>query len=136
MGGSTANDTGGTPTIEVASVPPVGVVGLGEIGRGLAGTLLRAGAAVTVCDVRPDATAPFADRARVATSPADLATDVRVAVVAVVDDEQVRTVVDGADGLLAGFAQADGDGAAIVVVSTVSTGTVRDLATRAADVGV
>ncbi len=109
MGGSTANDTDGTPTIEVASVPPVGVVGLGEIGRGLAGTLLRAGASVTVCDVRPDATAPFADRARVATSPADLAADVRVAVVAVVDDDQVRTVVDGPDGLLAGFARAADD---------------------------
>jgi 3-hydroxyisobutyrate dehydrogenase-like beta-hydroxyacid dehydrogenase len=150
MGGSRANDTDGTPANRTASVPPVGVVGLGEIGRGLATTLLRAGAAVTVCDVRPDATAPFADRARVATSPADLATDVRVAVVAVVDDDQVRAVVDGPDGLLAGFARAADDGvagrtanraaggedAAIVVVSTVTTGTIRDLAGRAADAGV
>ena len=64
------------------------------------------------------------------------------AVVAVVDDDQVRAVVDGPDGLLAGFAraagdrEADGEGAAIVVVSTVATGTVRDLAGRAADAGV
>ena len=44
--------------------------------------------------------------------------------------------------MLAGFAraaddrEADGEGAAIVVVSTVATGTVRDLAGRAADAGV
>ncbi|HEY1733393.1 MAG TPA: NAD(P)-binding domain-containing protein [Acidimicrobiales bacterium] len=141
-----AIDSNDASAAGTASVPSVGVVGLGEIGRGLAGTLLRAGAPVTVCDVRPDATALFADRARVATSPADLAADVRVAVVAVVDDDQVRAVVDGPDGLLAGFARARGDavagrkaggeGAAIVVVSTVTTGTVRDLADRAAEAGV
>ncbi|HEX4081521.1 MAG TPA: NAD(P)-binding domain-containing protein, partial [Acidimicrobiales bacterium] len=84
-----AIDSNDASAAGIASVPSVGVVGLGEIGRGLAGTLLRAGATVTVCDVRPDATAPFADRARIAASPADLATDVRVAVVAVVDDDQV-----------------------------------------------
>ncbi len=145
MGGSTANDTDATSASRATPVPSVGVVGLGEIGRGLAGALLRAGAPVTVHDVRPDAAAPFTDRARVATSPADLATSVRVAVVAVVDDEQVRTVVDGADGLLAGFTrarqdeagrQAAGQTPTIVVVSTVTTRTVRDLATRAARVGV
>jgi 3-hydroxyisobutyrate dehydrogenase-like beta-hydroxyacid dehydrogenase len=141
-----AIDSNDASAAGTATVPPVGIVGLGEIGRGLAGTLLRAGAAVIVCDVRPDATAPFADRARIAASPADLAAAVRVAVVAVVDDDQVRAVVDGPDGLLAGFARATDDGvagrgvgregAAIVVVSTVTTGTVRDLAGRAADAGV
>src|SRR5580704_9071194 len=104
------NDTDGAPASGATPVPPVGVVGLGQIGRGLATTLLRAGADVTVCDVQPDATAPFADRARVATSPADLAVGVRVAVVAVVDDDQVRTVVDGPDGLLAGFARSGAAG--------------------------
>ena len=37
----------------------VGVIGLGDMGGGLATSLVRAGMPVTVCDVREEATAPL-----------------------------------------------------------------------------
>jgi len=115
----------------------VGVVGLGDIGRGVAGCLRRAGVDLTVCDIRPEAAAAFAassaiGSARVAHSPADLAATSRVTVVAVVDDDQVRAVVDGPDGLL----RASRPGDTVVVVSTISTATILEVAVTAAVVGV
>ncbi|HEX3946412.1 MAG TPA: NAD(P)-dependent oxidoreductase [Acidimicrobiales bacterium] len=121
-----------SPSTVPPDVPPTGVVGLGDIGRGVAGCLAKAGVNLTVCDLRPDAVARFADRARVATSPADLAGTSRVTVVAVVDDDQVRSVVAGPGGLLGGGRSGD----SIVVVSTIATDTVVELAARAAEVGV
>jgi len=120
---------------------PAGVVGLGDIGKGVAGALMKAGVDLTVCDVRPEATEPFAEGARVASTPADLAAHARVVVVAVVNDEQVRSVVAGPDGLLAGFAANTAtpptEGIpSIVVVSTIATATVLDLAAQAAVAGV
>jgi 3-hydroxyisobutyrate dehydrogenase-like beta-hydroxyacid dehydrogenase len=119
-------------TPAAGGVPATGVVGLGEIGRGVAGTLQRAGVPLAVCDVRPEATEPFRDGARVAASPAELATHCEVVVVAVVNDAQVRTVVTGPDGVLS----AGRTGCTVVVVSTVSTDTVADLATQALEQGV
>lgn len=107
--------------------PPTGVIGLGEIGRGVAGCLAGAGVALTVHDVRPEATAPFGATARVAGSPATLARHCTVVVVAVVDDKQVTTVLDGPEGLL----RAEGWTGVAVVVSTVGIATVRELAARA-----
>jgi len=141
-GPATAGDTPATAGDGPAGLPPAGVIGLGDIGAGVAGALRAAGVALTVCDVRPEATAPFATDCRLAASPAEVAAHARVVVVAVVDDEQVRTVVAGPDGLLAGVAAAghggaDGaDGLTIVVVSTVATATVRQLADQAAAAGV
>ena len=52
--------------------PNVGVVGLGSMGGGVATSLLRAGFAVRVYDVRAAAVQSFVDRGAVAcTSPAD-----------------------------------------------------------------
>ncbi|HVX20062.1 MAG TPA: NAD(P)-binding domain-containing protein [Acidimicrobiales bacterium] len=130
------------PSASGPHIPPVGVVGLGDIGGGVAGALLAAGVDLTVCDVRAEATGPFAGEARVAATPAGLAAYAGVVVVAVVNDEQVRSVVDGPDGLLAGFAATggagdggDGAGPSIVVVSTITTATVRELAAKAAAAG-
>jgi 3-hydroxyisobutyrate dehydrogenase len=112
-----------------ATAPPTGVIGLGDIGRGVAKNLLAAGVDLTVCDVRPEATEPFATGgARVAGSPAELAAHCEVAVVAVVNDAQVRMVVAGTDGLL-GAAR---PGSAVVIVSTISTATVAEMAAAAA----
>jgi 3-hydroxyisobutyrate dehydrogenase len=44
----------------------VGVIGLGDIGGGVAAGLVRAGVDLVVCDIRPESTAPFAEMARVA----------------------------------------------------------------------
>jgi 3-hydroxyisobutyrate dehydrogenase len=102
------------------SVPSAGVVGLGEIGGGLAGNLLKAGVALSVCDIRPEATEPYREGARVAASPRELAEHSDVVLVAVLDDAQVRSVLEGDDGVFAGAR----DGAIVVVVSTITTETV------------
>lgn len=113
-------------------VPTTGVIGLGDIGRGVAGTLAQAGVELTVCDVRPEATEPFEPDARVVASAAEVAAHCDVVLVAVVDDAQVRTVVTGPTGLLA----TGRGGTAVVVLSTVSTETVHDVAAQAAGRGV
>jgi len=116
------------------SSPTVGVIGLGDIGSGVAKGLVRAGIDLVVCDVRPESTAPFAETARVATGPADLASLVDVIVVAVVTDEQVLAVLEGPSGALS----AARAGLTVVIVSTVAPSTVARVAemSRAAGVGV
>ena len=52
----------------------VGLIGLGAMGRGMAGSLRRAGYTVHVCDARPGAAAEFAVDGGVAcASPAEVA---------------------------------------------------------------
>ncbi|HLX88182.1 MAG TPA: NAD(P)-binding domain-containing protein, partial [Acidimicrobiales bacterium] len=109
-----------------------GVIGLGDIGKGVAGALARAGVGLTVCDIRPEAVEPFAAQARVAADPADLAATSEVVVVAVVNDAQVLGVLDGPEGALASALP----GAAILVVSTISPDTVRAVAELAEARGV
>ena len=108
-----------------------GVIGLGDIGRGVADALLRAGIDLVVCDVRPEATAPFAGTAEVAPSPAALGARCDVVLVAVVNDAQVRAVVEGPDGALSSM-----DGGAVVVLATVAPATVEALGQAAAPRGV
>jgi len=85
-----------------------------------------------VCDVREEATAPYRDGAHVAASPRDLAERCDVVIVAVLNDAQVRAVLEGDDGVFA----AGRDGSTVVVVSTISTPTVTDLRTAGAAHGV
>ena len=113
-------------------VPSAGVIGLGEIGGGIAGNLMKAGVTLSVCDVREEATAPYRDGAHVAASPRDLAERCDVVIVAVLNDAQVRAVLEGDDGVFA----AARDGSTVVVVSTISTPTVTDLRTAGAAHGV
>ncbi len=101
-------------------VPTTGVVGLGEIGGGIAGNLLKAGVTLSVCDIREEATAPYREGARVAASPRELAAGCDVVFVAVLNDAQVRAVLEGDNGVFAGAA----DGTTAVVVSTITTDTV------------
>ena len=113
-------------------VPSAGVVGLGEIGGGIAGNLMKAGVALSVCDIRGEATDPYREEARVAASPREVAGTSEVVFVAVLNDAQVRTVLEGEDGVFAGAA----DGTSVVVVSTISTETVKDLREAGAAHGV
>ena len=113
-------------------VPSAGVIGLGEIGGGIAGNLMKAGVTLSVCDVREEATAPYRDGAHVAASPRDLAERCDVVIVAVLNDAQVRAVLEGGDGVFA----AARDGSTVVLVSTISTPTVTDLRTAGAAHGV
>jgi 3-hydroxyisobutyrate dehydrogenase-like beta-hydroxyacid dehydrogenase len=119
------------PSSAVPAGRSIGVVGLGDIGAGIASSLLREGFALTVCDLRPEATGPYADSATVARSPAELARVSDVVVVAVVNDEQVHAVLSGPDGALA----AAGPGTSFVVVSTISQPCVRAIGAEADGLG-
>ena len=115
-----------------APVTRAGVIGLGDIGRGVADAVLRAGLELGVCDLRAEVTAPFESTALVAPSPAALGAASDVVVVAVVDDRQVLAVLDGAEGALAGMA----GGSTAVILSTVSPRTIASVAEKAAARGI
>jgi 3-hydroxyisobutyrate dehydrogenase-like beta-hydroxyacid dehydrogenase len=112
--------------------PTIGVIGLGTIGHGIATNLHAAGFPLVVCDVRAEATDRHADYATVTASPTELARASDVVVVAVVNDEQVHTVLSGPPGALA----AGVPGTKFVVVSTITTACVGALGAEAAALGV
>jgi len=94
----------------------VGVIGLGAMGRGMAGSLRRKGHDVHVCDVRVEAAKAFAAEGGVAcASPAEVAKHCEVIVSVVVNAEQTEQVLFGE----AGAAAAMRKGAAFVMCSTV-----------------
>ena len=110
----------------------VGVIGLGDIGDGVATSLLAAGFPLVVCDLRTEVTDRYRATATVAGSPADLARRSDVILVAVVDDAQVRAVLSGPDGALA----AAGEGTSVIVVSTISAPCVAAIGEEASAAGV
>jgi 3-hydroxyisobutyrate dehydrogenase-like beta-hydroxyacid dehydrogenase len=114
------------------ALPTVGIIGLGIMGKGIASNLLAAGFPVVVCDLRPEATEPFAPNATIASSPAEVSRQSDVIVVAVVDDPQVYSVLSGPTGALAA---ADSD-TTFIVVSTVTTECVARIGAEAAARGV
>ncbi|HVA74798.1 MAG TPA: NAD(P)-binding domain-containing protein [Acidimicrobiales bacterium] len=116
-----------TPIVPAIADEPrktiAGVIGLGEIGRGLASAIDKAGIPLAVHDVRTDAMRPFADRAHVCTDLAEIGSMSDVLVVAVVTDDQVLEVLDPSSGAAASMRE----GSTVVVVSTVRLETVRRL---------
>lgn len=88
---------------ETTTRPRVGMIGLGIMGGGMAATLLRAGFPVTVWNRSPERTeAVVALGARPTTTIAQLAAESDVAIIMVSDDDAVREVVHGDQGVLAG----------------------------------
>ncbi|HSC63442.1 MAG TPA: L-threonate dehydrogenase [Caldimonas sp.] len=74
----------------------VGVIGLGAMGSGMAGSLRRAGADVHVCDARDGVAAAFAAQGGTAcTTPAELAARCEVVVSVVVNAAQTESVLFG-----------------------------------------
>ncbi|MGW6376452.1 NAD(P)-dependent oxidoreductase [Rhodococcus sp. NPDC055112] len=119
----TANDTDIT----------VGYIGLGNMGAPMATRLLDWPGGLVVCDARPEALTPFTDAgAAAADTPAAVAAQAKVISVTVLDDAQVRDVVEGPDGILTTAAP----GTVIAVHSTISDLTATDLAQRCRERGV
>ncbi|MEC3913858.1 NAD(P)-dependent oxidoreductase [Nocardia sp. CDC160] len=111
----------------------VGFIGLGNMGAPMAQRLADWPGGLVVCDMRPDAVQPFTDAgAAIANSPAELAERCGVISIAVLDDEQVRSVVTGPDGLL----MTAKPGTVIAVHSTISDTTAVELAAECASQGV
>ena len=98
------------------TVKQVGVIGLGAMGQGMAGSLRRAGFEVHVCDARPGVAQAFATDGGVAcASPAELAKSCQVIVSVVVNAAQTEEVLFGPQGAAASMAQ----GSVFVMCSTV-----------------
>jgi 3-hydroxyisobutyrate dehydrogenase len=110
----------------------IGVIGLGAMGRGMAGSLRRAGYRVHVHDVRREAAEAFAAEGGTAcASPAELAQRCEVIVSVVVNAAQTEDVLFG-DG---GAAAAMKPGALFVMCSTVDPNWSKALEQRLAERG-
>jgi 3-hydroxyisobutyrate dehydrogenase-like beta-hydroxyacid dehydrogenase len=111
----------------------IGFVGLGAMGRGLAGNLVRKGFDVAVWDIAPAAVeALVAQGARRADSIASLARDVDVICAMVPDAPDVKRVALGADGIVAGAHE----GLIFIDFSTVDPTTSRSVGAALAEKGV
>ncbi len=94
----------------------VGLIGLGAMGRGMAGSLRRAGYTVHVCDARPGAAAEFAADGGVAcANPAEVAAACPVVISVVVNAAQTESVLFGEQGAAAAMAS----GSVFIMCSTV-----------------
>ena len=107
----------------------VAVLGLGAMGSAIAGRLLDAGHTLRVWNRSPGRGEELAGRGAVRASlPVEAVRDVEVAILSLSDDEAVRTVVLGGDGVVRGL----GAESVLVDMSTVSPDTSRAIA-RAVD---
>ena len=95
---------------------PVGLIGLGAMGRGMAASLRRAGHALHVHDVRTEAARAFAAEGGTAcASAAELAAACDIVISVVVNAEQTEQVLFGAGGVAAAMKP----GSVFVMCSTV-----------------
>ncbi|WP_193047032.1 NAD(P)-dependent oxidoreductase [Mycolicibacterium baixiangningiae] len=107
----------------------VGFIGLGSQGAPMARRIAEGGHELTLWARRPASVEPFADTgAKVAGSPAELAAASDLVCLCVVGDDDVRDVVYGDTGVLAGLTP----GAMIAIHSTVHPDTCREIAEKAA----
>ena len=98
------------------SLPDVGVIGLGAMGRGMAASLRRAGHPVHVCDVRLEAAQAFVAEGGTAWArPAELAAHCEIVVSVVVNAAQTEAVLFGEHGAAAAMRA----GSVFVMCSTV-----------------
>ncbi|MDV3124615.1 NAD(P)-dependent oxidoreductase [Mycobacterium sp. 21AC1] len=112
--------------------PRAGVIGLGMIGGAVAVGLARSGRTPTVYDIRFDAAAGLAGVPAPVASPAQVACDSDVVLLAVVDADQARQVLCADDGVLS----AAHPGLIVVLLSTVAVPVVYELARTCAKEGV
>lgn len=111
----------------------VGFIGLGNIGAPMAKRLVDWPDGLVVFDVRPEACEPYvAKGATAAATPAQVAERATVICVMVQNEDQVRAVLDGPDGILSTAAA----GTVVAVHSTISAEGAVSLAATAAEHGV
>ncbi len=88
--------------LTLADLGHIGLIGLGAMGKGMAGSLRRAGYEVHVCDVRTDAAQAFAAEGGVAcATPADVAAHCEIIISVVVNAAQTEELLFGHNGAAA-----------------------------------
>jgi 3-hydroxyisobutyrate dehydrogenase len=110
----------------------VGFIGLGNMGHPQATAIANGGFELAVYDAWPQTLESFRGRAQLASSPAELARGAELVCICVRDDQQVRAVIEGADGILSSLPT----GALVLVHSTVSPATITAMAAAVARRGV
>lgn len=124
--------TAATPSL--SDVARVGFIGLGDMGGAIATRIINGGFATRLWARRPEALSDFTGSdftgsdVSPATTPAELAADVELVGICVWDDQAVRDVLYGPDGVLAGCRP----NTVIAIHSTVSPACVREAADAAA----
>ena len=114
----------------------VGFVGLGTMGRPMAGHILRAGFPLTVNNRTHHKTEALAQAgASVAVSPAEVARNSEVIIIMVSDTPDVEEVVMGPQGIMVGLAAGLAAGAVVVDMSTIDPHATRRLAARLREAG-
>ena len=111
--------------------PTVGVIGVGDIGQGIASSIATAKFPLVVFDIKTEAAELFSDVADVADDLADLGSRSDIVIVAVVNDEQVKSVLIGPGAVLDSMEEG-----VVVIVSTISPEAVHALALATAGTGV
>lgn len=113
----------------------VSLLGLGAMGAPMARVLLDAGVELTLWNRTRAKAESFAPAgARIADTPAEAAQQLVLTVLTDLDD--VRDVLDGGSGLLAGWGSSSTDRPILVVMGTVSPTAVRELAAELAPLGI
>jgi 3-hydroxyisobutyrate dehydrogenase-like beta-hydroxyacid dehydrogenase len=106
------------------SPTPVGVIGLGAMGRPMANALLSAGFPVIAYDRSADALDRVAaDGAAAVSSPREVAAGSDLVITMLPRSEDVVEAVTGIDGVVVGI----GPGGTVLEASTIDAGTIRDL---------
>jgi L-threonate 2-dehydrogenase len=105
----------------------VGIVGVGNMGGGMAARLLACGWRVQACDLLPERVAAVvAEGGQAAATPAAAAKGCDALIVCVVDAEQAKTVLFGAGGAAASLTP----GSAVLLCPTIAPADVEHLAAR------
>lgn len=111
----------------------VGFIGLGVMGRPMAGHLLAAGHELAVWARRPESAAPLAEQgARVCATPAELGRQCEVVFTMVTASADVERVALGPGGLIEGLAP----GAVLIDCSTIAPDAARRIAAALAEKGI
>lgn len=100
-----------------------GVIGLGQIGGGVALCLARHQRPLAVYDIRPEAADKLEGVPAVSATPAEVARNSDVLMIAVLNGEQAKAILDGPDGVLAGAHPA----LSIVMLSTITIDELKEL---------
>jgi putative dehydrogenase len=111
----------------------VGIIGLGNMGTGMAKNLLKKGFKLTVYDIRDEALREMTGLgAEIATSPRQVGEQSEVIFIMVLNGAQVKEVVLGKQGLLEGIKP----GATVIFNSTILRSTMIEVATVLEEKGI
>ena len=110
-----------------------GVIGLGDMGSGIAKNLIKAGFATTGLDLKPDRIEAFkAMGGSLASSVADVGKSSDAVFVMVMNGDQARSVILGPDGLVQSMAK----GGAVILSATIKPHEARAIGDDMADSGI